>query len=74
MTPQEEAKKIYNQVVKEGMSTDYCYSPDFYKWVKEMAKNRATSVFKDNFFLEEVILAIDEIILTALGGLSKTQN
>ena len=59
MTPQEEAKKIYDQVVKDGMSTDYCYSPDFYKWAKDMAKNRATSVFKDKFFLEEVILAID---------------
>ncbi len=39
------AKQIYDRVVKEGYSTDYCYHPDFYNQAKRMAKQRAESIY-----------------------------
>lgn len=57
-TNQMKGKEILNQVIKEGMSTDYCYSPNFYKWAKEMAINRAKSNYKEEE-LEEIIKEIE---------------
>lgn len=53
-------KKLFETVVKEGLSTDYCYSVDFYKWSKEMAINRAKKQYDGNL-LEEIIKTIKKI-------------
>lgn len=59
MNAKEEAKFIYDGVVSDGLSTDYCYSPDFKKWCVEKAVNRARSSCKND--VEEVVFHIKNI-------------
>jgi hypothetical protein len=41
MNEEKIAKTIYDEVVREGNSTDNCYSKTFYEDCRKMAKNRA---------------------------------
>jgi len=59
MTSKEEALVIFEQVQREGMSTDNCYSPCFKKHCIEIAINRAKASSKNNY--EEVILEIKKL-------------
>ncbi len=59
MTANEEALQIFNQVKKEGLSTDYCYSPDFKKKCIELAVNRAKRKCINN--VEDVINEIKKL-------------
>lgn len=49
MEAKEKAKELFEQVKKEGLSTDYSYSPYFYKWCKEKATNRAEKLYPNLF-------------------------
>lgn len=56
------AKSIYDSTVKEGLSTDYCYSPNFYYTAKKIAKQRAESMYNyKGDELKEICKEIDKL-------------
>lgn len=59
MNAKEEAKIIFDQVQRDGMSTDNCYSPNFKKQCIDMAINRAINSSQND--AEEVVLEIKKL-------------
>jgi hypothetical protein len=51
------AIEIFNQIQQQGMSTDYCYSPDF----KEMCKEKSIAIAKRRYSKNDFELIKQEI-------------
>lgn len=60
MNAKEIGKELLDRVVEEGSKTDYFYSPNFYKWAKELAINRAKSKYSGDL-LKNIVEEIENL-------------